>query len=191
MGEDDPRGYAERLEGELEIIKSMGFAGYFLIVSDYIQYAKENDIPVGPGRGSAAGSLVAYGLRITDIDPIRWKLLFERFLNPERKSMPDIDVDFCQNRRDEVIEYVKNKYGPDYVSQITTFGNMKAKAVIRDVGRVMGMSYGDVDRIAKLIPNDLNITLDEAISRSPSSRTSWTATPWWPGSWTSPRRSRA
>ena len=167
MGEDVSPEYAERLEGELQVIKSMGFSGYFLIVADYIQYAKANDIPVGPGRGSAAGSLVAYCLGITDIDPIRWNLLFERFLNPERKSMPDIDVDFCQSRRDEVIEYVKNKYGPEYVCQITTFGNMKAKAVIRDVGRVMAMSYGDVDRIAKLIPNDLNITLDEAIRVEP------------------------
>ncbi len=167
MGEDISPEYAERLEDELKVIKSMGFPGYFLIVADYIQYAKANDIPVGPGRGSAAGSLVAYGLGITDIDPIRWNLLFERFLNPERKSMPDIDVDFCQSRRDEVIEYVKNKYGPEYVCQITTFGNMKAKAVIRDVGRVLGMSYGDVDRIAKLIPNDLNMTLDEAIRVEP------------------------
>ena len=159
--------YARRLEDELGIIKSMGFAGYFLIVSDYIQYAKQNDIPVGPGRGSAAGSLVAYALGITDIDPIRWNLLFERFLNPERKSMPDIDVDFCQSRRDEVIEYVKNKYGPENVCQITTFGNMKAKAVIRDVGRVLGMSYADVDKIAKLIPNDLHMTLNEAIRVEP------------------------
>jgi DNA polymerase III subunit alpha len=169
MGEIPPD-YAERLEGELEVIKSMGFAGYFLIVADYIQYAKAHDIPVGPGRGSAAGSLAAYGLGITDIDPIRWNLLFERFLNPERKSMPDIDVDFCQSRRDEVIDYVKNKYGPEYVCQITTFGNMKAKAVIRDVGRVLGMSYGDVDRIAKLIPNDLNMTLEEAIKVEPKLR---------------------
>ncbi|HOI07743.1 MAG TPA: DNA polymerase III subunit alpha [Deltaproteobacteria bacterium] len=169
MGEIPPD-YAERLRGELEVIKSMGFAGYFLIVADYIQYAKANDIPVGPGRGSAAGSLAAYALGITDIDPIRWNLLFERFLNPERKSMPDIDVDFCQSRRYEVIDYVKNKYGPEYVCQITTFGNMKAKAVIRDVGRVLGMSYGDVDRIAKLIPGDLNMTLDEAVKLEPKLR---------------------
>jgi DNA polymerase-3 subunit alpha len=167
MAGNIPEEYSERLRVELEVIKSMGFAGYFLIVSDYIRYAKENGIPVGPGRGSAAGSLAAYSLRITDIDPIQWKLLFERFLNPERKSMPDIDVDFCQNRRDEVIEYVKNRYGPDYVSQITTFGNMKAKAVIRDVGRVLGIGYGDVDRIAKLIPGDLNITLEAAIQAEP------------------------
>ncbi|MBN2298915.1 MAG: DNA polymerase III subunit alpha, partial [Deltaproteobacteria bacterium] len=167
MGETIQNEYSERLKEELQIIKSMGFSGYFLIVSDYIQYAKQNNIPVGPGRGSAAGSLVAYALGITDIDPIRWNLLFERFLNPERKSMPDIDVDFCQSRRDEVIEYVKNKYGPENVCQITTFGNMKAKAVIRDVGRVLGMSYGDVDRIAKLIPNDLHMTLKEAIRVEP------------------------
>lgn len=159
--------YTTRLKEELEIIKSMGFAGYFLIVADYIQYAKQHDIPVGPGRGSAAGSLAAYSLGITDIDPIRWNLLFERFLNPERKSMPDIDVDFCQSRRDEVIEYVKNKYGPENVCQITTFGNMKAKAVIRDVGRVLGMNYGDVDKIAKLIPNELKMTLEEAIRVEP------------------------
>ncbi|HOD70120.1 MAG: DNA polymerase III subunit alpha [Deltaproteobacteria bacterium ADurb.BinA179] len=170
MGDHIPEEYARRLEEELGIIRSMGFSGYFLIVADYIQYAKANDIPVGPGRGSAAGSLAAYGLGITDIDPIRWNLLFERFLNPERKSMPDIDVDFCQSRRDEVIEYVKNKYGPQYVCQITTFGNMKAKAVIRDVGRVLGMSYGDVDRIAKLIPNDLHMTLDEALKVEPRLR---------------------
>ncbi|HHO77013.1 MAG TPA: DNA polymerase III subunit alpha [Deltaproteobacteria bacterium] len=167
MGEKIRDEYAERLKEELQIIISMGFSGYFLIVSDYIQYAKQNNIPVGPGRGSAAGSLVAYALGITDIDPIRWNLLFERFLNPERRSMPDIDVDFCQSRRDEVIEYVKNKYGPENVCQITTFGNMKAKAVIRDVGRVLGMSYGDVDRIAKLIPNDPKMTLKEAISVEP------------------------
>jgi DNA polymerase-3 subunit alpha len=167
MEDTIPEIYEKRLAQELEIIKSMGLASYFLIVSDYIQYAKDNKIPVGPGRGSAAGSLVAYSLRITDIDPIRWNLIFERFLNPERKSMPDIDVDFCQNRRDEVIEYVKNKYGPEYVSQITTFGNMKAKAVIRDVGRVLGISYAEVDKIAKLIPNDIKITLDQAIAAEP------------------------
>ncbi len=170
MGGTIPDLYEKRLTEELEIIKSMGLAGYFLIVSDYIRYAKDNKIPVGPGRGSAAGSLVAYSLRITDIDPIRWNLLFERFLNPERKSMPDIDVDFCQNRRDEVIEYVKNKYGPEYVSQITTFGNMKAKAVIRDVGRVLGISYAEVDKIAKLIPNDIKITLDQALTAEPRLR---------------------
>ncbi|HPC47785.1 MAG TPA: DNA polymerase III subunit alpha, partial [Deltaproteobacteria bacterium] len=167
MGNDVPPQYAARLDEELDVITSMGFAGYFLIVADYIRYAKDHGIPVGPGRGSAAGSLVAYSLGITDIDPIRWNLLFERFLNPERRSMPDIDVDFCQNRRDEVIEYVKNRYGPEFVSQITTFGNMKAKAVVRDVGRVLGLSYAEVDHIAKLIPSDLKITLEKAIEAEP------------------------
>ncbi|HOM29634.1 MAG TPA: DNA polymerase III subunit alpha [Deltaproteobacteria bacterium] len=167
MGPEVPETYVKRLEEELEIIKNMGFAGYFLIVADYIRYAKEHGIPVGPGRGSAAGSLVAYCLRITDIDPIRWNLLFERFLNPERRSMPDIDVDFCQNRRDEVIAYVRDRYGADYVCQITTFGNMKARAVIRDVGRVLGIPFGEVDRIAKLVPPRLDITLDEALQEEP------------------------
>ena len=162
-----PVEYRERLVSELEIIKSMGFAGYFLIVADYINFAKSHNIPVGPGRGSAAGSLVAYAIGITDIDPIRWNLLFERFLNPERKSMPDIDVDFCQERRDEVIEYVKNRYGKDFVAQITTFGNMKARAVVRDVGRVQGLSFAEVDAIAKLIPNDLKMTLDRALKEEP------------------------
>ncbi|PIR20216.1 MAG: DNA polymerase III subunit alpha [Deltaproteobacteria bacterium CG11_big_fil_rev_8_21_14_0_20_47_16] len=157
--------YWARLESELQIVKSMGFAGYFLIVADFINYAKSQDIPVGPGRGSAAGSLVAYALKITDINPIPHNLLFERFLNPERVSMPDMDIDFCMRRRDEVIQYVSRKYGN--VGQIVTFGKMKAKAVIRDVGRVMGMPYGDVDRIAKLVPNTLNITLEEALDVEP------------------------
>jgi len=167
MGAEVPDEYRQRLTDELDIIISMGFPSYFLIVADYINYAKNNGIPVGPGRGSAAGSLVAYSLGITDIDPIRWGLLFERFLNPERRSMPDIDVDFCQEGRDRVIDYVKQTYGQDYVSQITTFGNMKAKAVVRDVGRVLGMSFAEVDKIAKLIPNELNITLDLAIAAEP------------------------
>ena len=149
--------YEERLTSELKMIKEMGFAGYFLIVADFIGWAKEQKIPVGPGRGSVAGSLVAYCLNITDVDPIPNKLLFERFLNPERISMPDMDIDFCVRRRSEVIEYVSKKYG--YVSQIITFGRMKARAVVRDVGRVMGVSYGEVDRIAKIIPLALNITL--------------------------------
>jgi len=155
----------ERMDHELGIIKNMGFAGYFLIVRDFVQYAKDHDIPVGPGRGSAAGSLVAYALRITDLDPIKYDLLFERFLNPERVSMPDIDIDFCYNRRNEVIEYIRDRYGEDNVSQIITFGKMKAKAVLRDVGRVLGMSYGEVDRIAKLVPNSLNIKLEDAIDQ--------------------------
>lgn len=155
----------QRMEHELNIINNMGFAGYFLIVRDFVQYAKDHDIPVGPGRGSAAGSLVAYALGITDIDPIKYDLLFERFLNPERVSMPDIDIDFCYNRRNEVIEYIRDRYGEDNVSQIITFGKMKAKAVLRDVGRVLGMSYGEVDRIAKLVPNSLNIKLEDAIDQ--------------------------
>ncbi|GIW39770.1 MAG: DNA-directed DNA polymerase [Candidatus Binatia bacterium] len=144
--------YRERLERELEIICSMGFAGYFLIVADFTNYARSRGIPVGPGRGSAAGSLVAYALRITDLDPIRYNLLFERFLNPERKSMPDIDMDFCYERRDEVIRYVREKYGEDRVAQIITFGTLKGKAAIKDVGRVLGFSFSETDRIAKLYP---------------------------------------
>jgi DNA polymerase-3 subunit alpha len=159
--------YSKRLNDELGIIKKMGFAGYFLIVSDFIKHAKHNDIPVGPGRGSAAGSLVAFAIRITDIDPIRYGLFFERFLNPDRISMPDIDVDFCQERRGEVFKYVTNKYGKDKVSQICTFGKMLAKGVIRDVGRALNLSYSEVDRIAKLVPNVLNITLEEAFKMEP------------------------
>ncbi len=137
----------------------MGFAGYFLIVADFIRWARENDIPVGPGRGSGAGSLVAYALRITDLDPIEHDLLFERFLNPERVSMPDFDIDFCMDGRDRVIDYVANRYGRERTSQIITYGTMAAKAVVRDVGRVLGHPYGFVDRIAKLIPMELGITL--------------------------------
>ncbi len=144
--------YRERLEYELQVIEEMGFASYFLIVADFIGYAKSQGIPVGPGRGSAAGSLVAYALKITDVDPIRHQLLFERFLNPGRKSMPDIDVDFCVERRDEVIRYIKEKYGADRVAQIITFGTLKGKQAIKDVGRVLEFSYGDTDRIAKLYP---------------------------------------
>jgi len=159
--------YQERLYHELNIIKNMGFAGYFLIVSDFVRYAKEHDIPVGPGRGSAAGSLVAYALEITNIDPIKYCLFFERFLNPDRISMPDIDIDFCPEGRDDIIRYVKNKYGSDKVAQIITFGKMQARAVIRDVGRVIGMPYGEVDRIAKLIPEILNMTLEGALKSEP------------------------
>ncbi len=157
--------YEERIRYELTMIRKMGFSGYFLIVADFINYAKSQSIPVGPGRGSAAGSLVAYCLKITDLDPIPYNLLFERFLNPERISMPDMDIDFCMNRREEVIRYVQQKYGN--VGQIITFGKMKAKAVIRDVGRVMNMSYGEVDKIAKLVPNSLNMTLEEALRIEP------------------------
>ncbi len=144
--------YAERLEFEVKTIIQMGFSGYFLIVADFINWAKANGVPVGPGRGSGAGSLVAYSLGITGLDPLRYALLFERFLNPERVSMPDFDIDFCQTGRDRVIEYVKNKYGADSVSQIATFGTMAAKAVVRDVGRVLDLPYMFCDGIAKLIP---------------------------------------
>lgn len=155
--------YQERLDLELEVITSMGFSGYFLIVADFICWAKQNMIPVGPGRGSGAGSLVAYTLGITELDPLQYDLLFERFLNPERVSLPDLDIDFCVERRDEVINYVIQKYGHDRVSQIITYGSMSAKAVIRDAGRVLGYPYGFVDQIAKLIPFDLNMTLDRAL----------------------------
>ena len=158
--------HRERLDYELGVIKRMGYVDYFLIVWDFINYAKQNGIAVGPGRGSGAGSIVAYSLSITDIDPIRYNLLFERFLNPERVSMPDIDVDFCFERRQEVIDYVVRKYGKDKVVQIVTFGTLAAKAVIRDVGRVLDMPYADVDRVAKLVPNELGITLDKALKES-------------------------
>src|ERR1700692_1619651 len=160
--------YEQRLAREIGIIQQMKFSGYFLIVWDFIRYARERGIPVGPGRGSAAGAVVAYSLGITDIDPLQHELLFERFLNPERISMPDIDIDFCMNRRGEVIEYVTHKYGRDNVAQIITFGTMAAKAAIKDVGRAMDMPYSDVDRIAKMVPTTLNITLDQAIKDSPA-----------------------
>ncbi|MDO9372073.1 MAG: DNA polymerase III subunit alpha [Gammaproteobacteria bacterium] len=159
--------YQERLETELGVIIRMGFAGYFLIVADFIRWAKDNDIPVGPGRGSGAGSLVAYVLGITDLDPIHHGLLFERFLNPERVSLPDFDIDFCMERRDEVIDYVAQRYGRERVSQIITYGTMAAKAVVRDVGRVLGLPYGFVDTIAKLIPFEIGITLEEALKQEP------------------------
>jgi DNA polymerase-3 subunit alpha len=162
--------YEQRLERELAIIQQMKFPGYFLIVWDFIRYAREHGIPVGPGRGSAAGSLVSYAQGITDIDPLQHELLFERFLNPERVSMPDIDIDFCMNRRGEVIDYVTRKYGRDNVAQIITFGTMAAKAAIKDVGRAMDIPYADVDRIAKMVPTQLNITLDQAIQDSPQLR---------------------
>src|ERR1700722_4146500 len=158
--------YEQRLERELGIIQQMKFPGYFLIVWDFIRYARERDIPVGPGRGSAAGSLVSYALGITDIDPLQHELLFERFLNPERVSMPDIDIDFCMNRRGEVIQYVTQKYGRDNVAQIITFGTMAAKAAIKDVGRAMDIPYADVDRIAKMVPTQLNITIEDALKES-------------------------
>ncbi|MDG2335793.1 MAG: DNA polymerase III subunit alpha [Myxococcota bacterium] len=190
MGEDEPfdspdgKLYAERMNHELNVINQMGFPGYFLIVADFINYAKQNRIPVGPGRGSSAGSLVAYGMNITNIDPIEFDIIFERFLNPERLSMPDIDVDFCMRGREQVIRYVADRYDEVSepgergegtfdgmkVAQIVTFGTLQAKAAIRDVGRVLGMAYGDVDRIAKLIPEQLGISLDEAIDQSPELR---------------------
>lgn len=159
--------YDERLEIELKVINQMGFPGYFLIVMEFIQWSKDNGIPVGPGRGSGAGSLVAYALKITDLDPLEFDLLFERFLNPERVSMPDFDVDFCMDRRDEVIEHVSEMYGREAVSQIITFGSMAAKAVVRDVGRVLGHAYGFVDRISKLIPPDPGMTLAKAFEVEP------------------------
>ncbi len=149
----------------------MGYVDYFLIVWDFINYAKKNGIAVGPGRGSAAGSIVSYCLSITDIDPIRYSLLFERFLNPERVSMPDIDIDFCFERRQEVIDYVGEKYGHDKVVQIVTFGTLAAKGVIRDVGRVMDLPYSYVDSIARMVPNELNITIDRALEVNPEFRT--------------------
>ena len=164
--EEKKKLYKERLQTELSIINQMGFPGYFLIVADFIQWAKKTGIPVGPGRGSGAGSLVAWSLLITDLDPIRWGLLFERFLNPERISMPDFDIDFCQERRGEVIDYVQGKYGEDRVAQIITFGKLQARAVLRDVGRVLEMPYGQVDRICKMVPNNPAnpMTLGEAIA---------------------------
>src|ERR1700757_385198 len=162
--------YEQRLARELAIIQQMNFSGYFLIVWDFIRYARDNNIPVGPGRGSAAGSLVSYSLGITDLDPLQHELLFERFLNPERVSMPDIDIDFCMNRRGEVIDYVTRKYGRENVAQIITFGTMAAKAAIKDVGRAMDVPYSDVDRIAKMVPNQLNIKLEQAIEQSPPLR---------------------
>ncbi len=165
--EENRQVYYDRLETELKVITEMDFPGYFMIVADFIQWAKNELIPVGPGRGSGAGSLVAYALKITDLDPIEFDLLFERFLNPERVSMPDFDIDFCMDRRDEVIDYVARHYGRDHVAQIITYGSMAAKAVIRDVGRVLGFAYGFVDRLAKLIPFEIGMTLNKALQDSP------------------------
>src|SRR5437660_125704 len=159
--------YDRRLSYEVEMIKQMKYPGYFLVVWDFIRYARERGIPVGPGRGSAAGSLVAYCLRITDVDPLNFDLIFERFLNPERVSLPDIDIDFCERRRGEAIEYVTQKYGRENVAQIITFGTMKARAVIRDVGRSLDIPFADVDRVAKLIPPTLDMTLEKALEEVP------------------------
>ena len=152
---------------ELSIYNTNGLCRYFLIVWDFIKYAKDNGISVGPGRGSAAGSIVAYSLRITDIDPIKYDLIFERFLNPERVSMPDIDIDFCCERRGEVIDYVRRKYGNDQVVQIVTFGTMAARNAIRDVGRALNIPYADVDRVAKMVPQELHITIEKALVKNP------------------------
>ncbi len=169
--------HRDRLEYELSVISGMGFVDYFLIVWDFIRYAKEQHIAVGPGRGSAAGSIVSYCLGITDIDPLKYQLLFERFLNPERISMPDIDVDFCFERRQEVINYVIEKYGKEKVSQIVTFGTLQAKGVIRDVGRVMDLPYARVDAIAKMVPNELGITIDKALKLNPDLRQAYEEDP--------------
>ena len=165
--EENRKRYYERLKMEVDMIRRTGYGGYFLIVMDFIRWAKLQGIPVGPGRGSGAGSIVAWALRITDIDPMPFDLLFERFINPERVSMPDFDVDFCQSRREEVIDYVKEKYGKEKVSQIITFGRLQTKNCIRDVGRVLGMPYGEVDQIAKLVPDRLGIKLREALELEP------------------------
>ena len=178
---------------ELDVITRMNYAGYFLIVADFIKYAKSEGIPVGPGRGSGAGSLVAYALTITDLDPIRFGLLFERFLNPERVSMPDFDIDFCQERRGEVIDYVQKRYGRDQVAQIITFGTLQARGVLRDVGRVLQMPYGQVDKLTKLVPQNpaAPVTLaagDRKASRS--CRRFATRIRWWRARSISPSGSR-
>lgn len=165
-----PQEYRDRLEYELETVNKMGYTDYYLIVADFVSFAKSKGIPVGPGRGSGAGSLAAYCMGITDLDPMKYNLLFERFLNPERVSMPDFDIDFCYERRQEVIDYVTQKYGADHVAQIVTFGTLQTRAAIRDVGRTMGMSYASVDAVAKLVPNDFKITIDEAVEKSPRLR---------------------
>src|SRR5205807_2654719 len=166
-GDPLPAEVSERLSYELGVITKTGYAGYFLIVSDFIKAARDRGIPVGPGRGSAAGSLVAYALKITDVCPLKYDLLFERFLNPERVSMPDVDVDFCFERRGEVIEYVRQKYGKESVCQIVTFGTMKSRAAVKDVGRTLGFTPAETDALAKLIPNapNFSLTVAEAIDQ--------------------------
>ncbi len=165
-GDNPSKEILDRMEFEISVIQKMGYVDYFLIVWDFIHYAKSNGIPVGPGRGSGAGSIVAYAIEITDIDPIKYNLLFERFLNPERISMPDFDVDFCYERRQEVIDYVSRKYGHDHVSQIITFGTMSARMVIRDVGRVLDYPYAQTDKLAKMVPNELHITIKKAMEQN-------------------------
>lgn len=174
---DDDGTVRERLDYEINMIDKMGFVDYFLIVSDFIHYAKRNGIPVGPGRGSAAGSIVSYCLGITDLDPIKYSLYFERFLNPERVSMPDIDVDFCYVRRPEVIEYVTRKYGADHVAQIVTFGTMAARAAIRDVGRALSIPYNEADAVAKQVPMELHITIDRALTINPELKKMYDSNP--------------
>src|SRR6202034_3328388 len=169
--------YHARLDLELNIIKQMKFPGYFMIVWDFIRYAREQNIPVGPGRGSAACSLVAYVMQITDIDPLQNELLFERFLNPERVSMPDIDIDFCMNRRGEVIDYVTRKYGRDQVAQIITFNTMAARAAIKDVGRALDLPYGEVDRVANMIPATIGVTITKALEDSPQMQEAYNKEP--------------
>ena len=169
-GDNPPKEYFDRLNYELDVINKMGYVDYFLIVHDFIRYAKSKGIPVGPGRGSGAGSIAAYCIGITGIDPMKYNLLFERFLNPERVSMPDFDVDFCYERRGEVIEYVIDKYGADHVAQIVTFGTLAARAALRDVGRAMGIPYNVVDNVAKQVPKELNITIEKALKKSPEFR---------------------
>ena len=176
-GTDAPQEYRERLEYELSVIEKMGYVDYYLIVWDFIDYAKRHGIPVGPGRGSGAGSIAAYCIGITGIDPMKYNLLFERFLNPERVSMPDFDIDFCYERREEVIDYVIQKYGKDRVAQIITFGTMAARGGIRDVGRVMGMDYQKVDKVAKAIPMELHMTIEKALERSPDLRIMYESDP--------------
>ena len=170
LSDEQKKNYFDRLHFELSVIGKMGFNGYFLIVADFINWAKNNDIPVGPGRGSGAGSLVAYSLKITDLDPMPYKLLFERFLNPDRISMPDFDIDFCQDRRQEVIRYVTDKYGAKSVSQIITYGKLQCRAALKDVGRVLGMTFTEVDLVTKLVPEKLNITIDQALETEPRLR---------------------
>ena len=165
-GENPPAEYYDRLEYELKTVEAMGYTDYYLIVWDFVTFAKSRGIPVGPGRGSGAGSIAAYCMGITDLDPMKYNLLFERFLNPERVSMPDFDIDFCYERRSEVIDYVTQKYGQDHVAQIVTFGTLATRAAIRDVGRAMGMTYASVDAVAKLVPNDFHITIDQAVKKS-------------------------
>ncbi len=165
-GGNVPQTHIDRLEYELSVIRQMGYVDYFLIVADFIAYAKSKDIPVGPGRGSGAGSIAAYCMGITGIDPMRYNLIFERFLNPERVSMPDIDVDFCYERREEVIDYVIQKYGKDHVAQIVTFGTMAARGAVRDVGRVLGLPYNTVDSVSKQIPRELGITIEAALKKN-------------------------